>query len=279
MNRRGALSFLTRLATLFGFSNLQTHAGANEPFDGLGAMHMHDGFPYPVLTVPGYDAQNVWKRLREQENGWPIIVGDDEALELIVEQYSANEPAATSAEPGTGSAFDQSLEGIVAAAQRINVAAKLQELFNSEFGDDPLEIEKGVWPGPKELPPVTITVDKDILTGAPHKRVHIVIVPTNEPAHVPAYLRWGDWNACPGPEVHVAVHQKWHAQFGAEIVGIDGATINMRVARRPASRAQAMELAREQFLYCPDIVLQGTDSLEALAMSLMESDIWYFWWD
>ena len=79
--------------------------------------------------------------------------------------------------------------------------------------------------------------------------------------------------------MHVAVHRKWREEYGAQIVGISGDTINMRVSRRPATREEALALAREQFLYCSDLVLQGTETLEVLAASLMESDWWYFWWD
>jgi hypothetical protein len=40
-----------------------------------------------------------------------------------------------------------------------------------------------------------------------------------------------------------------------------------------------MELAQEQYDFCPDIVLQGTGTLEPLAATLMASDWWFFWWD
>jgi hypothetical protein len=38
-------------------------------------------------------------------------------------------------------------------------------------------------------------------------------------------------------------------------------------------------LAREQYLYCGDIVDQGTGTLSRLATALMADDWWYFWWD
>ena len=40
-----------------------------------------------------------------------------------------------------------------------------------------------------------------------------------------------------------------------------------------------MALAREQFVYCPDIVYQGTGTLAGLAAALLEGTTWYFWWD
>ena len=38
-------------------------------------------------------------------------------------------------------------------------------------------------------------------------------------------------------------------------------------------------IAREQYVYCSDIVEQGAQTLSALAAVLMESDWLYFWWD
>jgi hypothetical protein len=55
--------------------------------------------------------------------------------------------------------------------------------------------------------------------------------------------------------------------------------MNIKVETRPQSRAAALDLAREQFLYCSDIVEQGVGTLSALAAALMENDWWYFWWD
>jgi len=52
--------------------------------------------------------------------------------------------------------------------------------------------------------------------------------------------------------------------------------LNVRVARRPATPEEALELARLQYEYCHDIVDQGVDTLSALAASLMAHDWWFF---
>ena len=41
----------------------------------------------------------------------------------------------------------------------------------------------------------------------------------------------------------------------------------------------ALGLALEQFAFCEDIVYQGTESVGKLAGMLMQSSVWYFWWD
>src|SRR5262252_1726632 len=56
----------------------------------------------------------------------------------------------------------------------------------------------------------------------------------------------GHWNACPPPAYHVAALRKWHDRYGAELLGIDGDTLNLRVWRKPATHEEALELARVQ---------------------------------
>jgi hypothetical protein len=110
-------------------------------------------------------------------------------------------------------------------------------------------------------------------------RVDIALIPSDDWTTIPAHFNFGAWNACPPPEYHVSAMRSWRARYGAELVGLAHDTLNLRAARRPASRAEALLLAREQYTYCSDIVDQGTGTLNALAASLMASDWWHFWWD
>jgi len=136
----------------------------------------------------------------------------------------------------------------------------------------------GTWPDAPQPAGPGLSVVYD-LKGKPLDRVHILLIPTQEGAAVPAFLRWGGWNACPAPEYQVAALRAWHERYGAELIGISGDVINLRVARRPTTRDAAMDLAREQYLYCEDIVDQGVGALAPLAATLMQEDWWFFWWD
>jgi hypothetical protein len=71
----------------------------------------------------------------------------------------------------------------------------------------------------------------------------------------------------------------WQERYGAEVVGVTHDVVEMLISRPPRTRAQALELAREQCLYCSDIVLQGTNTLDVLAASLLDGTTWFFWWD
>jgi hypothetical protein len=60
---------------------------------------------------------------------------------------------------------------------------------------------------------------------------------------------------------------------------MDLATLELRVPRPPATREAAVALAIQQYAYCYDIVDQGAGSIDALAASLMNGSVWFFWWD
>ena len=110
-------------------------------------------------------------------------------------------------------------------------------------------------------------------------KVHVALFPLDDWTAIPAHLAWGGWNECPAPELHVVAWRSWRERYGAELVGLSIDTLNLRVAHRPQSRDEALQLAREQFIYCTDIVEQGVGSLGHLAAYLMADNWWYFWWD
>jgi hypothetical protein len=109
--------------------------------------------------------------------------------------------------------------------------------------------------------------------------VHIALIPTDDPTAIPAYRRWGNWNERPPPAYHVAALRAWRDRYGAELVGLAADTMNLRVSRKPATREEALQLAREQYFYCNDIIDQGMRSYRNLAAGLMASDWRFFWWD
>jgi hypothetical protein len=77
----------------------------------------------------------------------------------------------------------------------------------------------------------------------------------------------------------VALLRFWHDKYGAQIISATDDVIECTVSRPPSTREQAMELAREQFLYCADIVYQGVQTVSNLGAGLLNSKYWYFWWD
>ncbi|WP_177184913.1 DUF4253 domain-containing protein [Sphingobium sp. YR768] len=289
MMRRNFLAMLMAAVTTFlNGSRQNARAASNDgnisPVDAASAMQqrMRAALPYRYVTVAGEEALTEWTRLRNSGEGWPVVIGDDEALDRIAEQFSL-EDSAVFAQPANASVSSPPTPAeIIAASSVVKTPEIFEQLWRDGYGSDPEDDgmpDEGAWPSSTADVQPGFTIASDILTGRPLTHVHILIIPTLNSYEVPAYLRWGNWNACPSPEIHVAAMRYWHDRYGAELIGINGDTINMRVARRPKTREEALNLARHQFFYCADIVYQGTDTLAPLAAGLMESDWWFFWWD
>ena len=64
-----------------------------------------------------------------------------------------------------------------------------------------------------------------------------------------------------------------------DLAAITSDVIDCHVASPPQTPDDARAVAREQYKYCGDIVSQGTESVERLAIELWRSPSWYFWWD
>jgi hypothetical protein len=233
-------------------------------------------FPYERVTVPGAQALAEWEKLKSAGRGWPVIIGGDHDLERIADQF-------TMADPGVSGVVIPGMEArapkdILTAAAKLTFPRDLRKWSGAYKAAD-LTAPVGDWPSKIDAGPPGPSVATDIVSGKFHDRVHILLIPTEFGWEVPAYLRWGDWNACPPPEYHVAALRSWHNDFAADLVGINGDTINLRANSRPKTRESAMKLARTQYGYCPDIVDQGVGTISALAANLIASEWWYLWWD
>lgn len=243
------------------------------------------------LTVPGAEAIQTWERLRglvPQTGYWPVLLGDDRDLEDLREHLERLrypraarilEEAAT-LDPEKW--FENCTLDAIDAVQR-----ELEE------DDDPynqaqckalLSVEgpyrgmpQGPWP--EKFQPIHSYWIPDRGSGEPRPCIHIGLVSTPLGWQVSAYLRYGAWNSCPSAAEHVALHKFWSDQYGAEVVAMADEVIEMKVTRPPTQRDAALALAAQQYLYCQDIVTQGTKTLQRLAAELLDDATWFFWWD
>lgn len=69
-------------------------------------------------------------------------------------------------------------------------------------------------------------------------------------------------------------------RWKAEVVSMVPGVVEMRVLQPPTTFEEALGLAKEQFLYAPDLVAQDLGgSINTLARILLNGRVWYFWWD
>ncbi len=195
--------------------------------------------------------------------GFPVILGDAEKFERVVEAFDMND--------------GQSTQELIDLALAINPATWFEERQASD--PEYYDIQEGEWPDEDPGTPQSLTSHRDLLTGEPLSQVHIAVIPAAEAWMLPCYLRIGGWNACPNAEEHAAIFKYWGDKYGAKVACIADDVIEMIVMRPPTSREAALALAKEHYLYCADIVDQGTESIEALAAILLNAGVWYFWWD
>jgi hypothetical protein len=210
--------------------------------------------PFKLIETTGDEALAKWRELKSAGQGSPVILGGDYA------RVSFDDP------------FEPSAEDILRAAAGVRFPG---DLARRKAANGP---PVGEWPAAPS-PPSPLYIVSDFLTGKPLAKVTIALAPTDDWTTIPAYLCWGGWNACPAPEYHVAAMRAWRDRYGAELVGVSVDTIYSRVASRPKTRKEALALARDQYIYCTDLIDQGGGTYSALAADLMANDWWRFWWD
>jgi hypothetical protein len=235
--------------------------------------------------VAGDRALPLWRALRVAfpETGlWPVLCGDaEDDLDAQLYQMLSRGPAVAH-----GPARE------VLAARFAERREKLADLVEIEIDlDEPSRalVDKvdgaGLYtfngrppatdPWPTEPPRLSFVTLKE-RGGAP---VSLALLPIRAPHAAPAALAFAGGQDAPRPQLIGAVLADWQERFGAVPACITGAVIECHVDRPPQDQTAALDLAVEHWIFCEDIVGQGTQSLLALAQRLWRSPHWYFWWD
>jgi hypothetical protein len=218
---------------------------------------------FEFVLLPGTDAEQALDELaRLRPDCTPVVLGNPETAANTLAPDQTSSPAALLAE----------LDGLDLNSWIAERLAGLRQLG--------IEPRRGPWPNTPRAPTSKLSsVGKISGKREFFPEVVVALVPTAEPALVALHLGYGDWNECPPPIVHAAIARRWSAAHGAAPAAFAGDIVEYRVARPIDSREQAIELALEQFAYCPDIILQGTETVERLAAELLGARYWSFWWD
>jgi hypothetical protein len=114
----------------------------------------------------------------------------------------------------------------------------------------------------------------------------LLLVPATRPADSIAQLGWygaGNWSLAPTDVAGVL--RSWEDRFGAYVVGVGPADLDVVVTRPPLREEQCRVLADEHFAFCPDnffpqtIPEQEAIPPERYALALRGARTWHFWWD
>lgn len=147
-----------------------------------------------------------------------------------------------------------------------------------ESSDIDLEKVTGTWQA-ESTAKQPFTLATDFATGETVDQLIGAKIKSNQSWKMPAHFKFGDWNSCPAAETHCALWKLWQQKYGAVIVGVSNDVIEAYITKPPTTPEQALELAWQQYLYCPDIVDQGVETVAKLAEVLLNHDCWFFWWD
>jgi Domain of unknown function (DUF4253) len=244
------------------------------------------------LTVPGAQAVETWEKLRglvPQTGCWPVLLGDDQALQALQDQLKhlrypravriLEEAAAIDPSEWFRNRLLDEIDEIERCLEEAEDAGRRSYYENLLAADGPFRgMPQGPWPDDVQ-PADDFYTPYTPIRRKPQPRVHVGLVSTPLSWQVPAFLRYGSWNECPSAAEHVALFKFWGEEYGAEIVSMAYDVVEMKVARPPTDRDGALALAAQQYLYCQDIVDQGTQTLQRLAATLLGGAIWFFWWD
>ena len=218
--------------------------------------------PIYLLQIPAMQALEQWEALRNlvPETGyWPVI-GWNRFKQPPWEEETFQE--------------------ILGAASQVDVQAWLQQQWVEQRGEERIRRE-GTRKQEDEqaLAPFTFRFHLRWLSGVP-PLVPIALVPTGTCWEVPAYLtaQANDWD--PPDAVHVALMKYWNERWKAEVVSLNAGVMEMRVLQPPTTFEEAFALAKEQYVYAPDVVDQWLrGNLHTLARMLLNGHVWSFWWD
>ncbi len=217
-------------------------------------------FHCDVIKVSGNEALAHYQALMENSDSIPVILGDADDLAAHTE---------------TAVYVPESFTQLIEQADSIDPL----EWFNKRQAQDPDYYDLTAGAAENLSPAQELSVHLDIFTGKPKNEIYIALVPVSDSWMIPAFLKIGGWNDCPTAAEHTAIFKYWHQHYGLRVAGITADVIELEIARPPTTPEQALLLAQQQFIYCPDIVYQGTQSVTALASTLLNGRVWFFWWD
>ncbi|WTW99176.1 DUF4253 domain-containing protein [Streptomycetaceae bacterium NBC_01309] len=240
-----------------------------------------DGSPVYAGEVDGTEAFRLWSHLRglhDRTGWWPVLAGEPDALDRVLVGLDRGFAPAHSGADGMPPDGRALLDGWAREAVRF-LPAPASDSDAASAGPDVPRVLRRL------TEHVADEVDLDHVGGLHvsalgQERTVLCLVQAPSGSDVPTLLNW--LGACnydiTGPE-HSAVLRHFDLRYGAELVTLETAVMEVLVTRRPRTPETVATAAVEQYAYCNDIVHQGVGTIEELINGQLRSGTWYFWWD
>jgi hypothetical protein len=229
-----------------------------------------DGLGDPVVwvtTQPVPDPGTVWSALSDAQESTGLVpfLLPDLALDF-------GEPAE------------------VAALDYMDAAELLEERWDGEMPSDYEDQEEGDWaamraPFSRTFPGLAPAEGQQLSQGQREQALsalppaHIGLVAARRSADVLALIGYQGSDQFDNALPIATVVDSWEYRFGARLLRVEDAEIQLLAERPPHTAETAQALAAEIFAFCDEYGGQGLHDIARITAALMSSPIWTFWWD
>lgn len=245
------------------------------------AVPLHEGDrPLVITVVNAADALATWDRLRRlpERRWWPVLsaaMTEEEDLNELLDLLGDD---------------DETVAQILQEAEEIDVvrwfAAKGNELADDLADDERVgfpEFERRDYKKARKAEKRRTDRHEPsalgMLSGERKQRVDLLLVPARDGWEVPAQFNWQAVNYDLGAPEHVAILRSWHDRLGADLIGMSRDRIELHLDTPITDHVALEEICREHYLYCPDVIDQGCETMGALVADREGNRFWWFWWD
>ncbi|WP_431809319.1 DUF4253 domain-containing protein [Brevibacillus agri] len=78
----------------------------------------------------------------------------------------------------------------------------------------------------------------------------VLNLPQERGYEAPLWVPMGGYNECPLPVYQSVIFRHFQQQYGANILAVTGDTWVLQASRRPQTAEEALQLAKEHFIFC-----------------------------
>ena len=109
-----------------------------------------------------------------------------------------------------------------------------------------------------------------------HGPDRVAVMKTSDPYDYLAVVRTDGVNYDIDHAKVIGRYREWAKQYGLLLIGAGQDWLEAKFSRQPVDWKV---FAKEVYAFCPDIVDQGTGTVEALAQEMRRTNTLYLWWD